>query len=68
MISADIRWKSLLIHATFELSKDSKVMAYMNNVNYRSVSNTRMSSRVRQLLVLISTILVGMLVSVFAGA
>ena len=43
-------------------------MAYTNNVNYRSLSHPRMSPRVRQLLVLISTIIVGMLVSVFAGA
>ena len=43
-------------------------MAYTNNVNYRSVSNTRIPARMRQLLVLISTILVGMLVSVFAQA
>jgi hypothetical protein len=57
-----------LIHATFEYQFDPKVMAYTNNVNYRSVSNTRISARVRQLLVLISTILVGMLVSVFAQA
>lgn len=54
--------------ATFEYQLDAKVMAYMNNVQYRSVSNTKMSARMRQLLVLISTILVGMLVSVFAGA
>ncbi|HEX6890046.1 MAG TPA: hypothetical protein VF141_05120 [Chryseolinea sp.] len=40
----------------------------MNNIHYRSVTNTRIPARVRQFLVLISTILVGMLVSVFAGA
>lgn len=47
---------------------DPKVMAYMNNVHYRTATNTRLSARMRQFLVLISTILVGMLVSVFAGA
>jgi hypothetical protein len=43
-------------------------MAYTNNINYRTVSTTRMPARVKQLLVLISTIVVGMLVSVIAGA
>ena len=43
-------------------------MAYTNNIHYKSATNTRLSARMRQLLVLISTILVGMLVSVFAGA
>lgn len=42
-------------------------MAYMNNVDYRSVSNSRASSRVKQILVLITTVLVGMLVSVFVN-
>ena len=68
MICNDIGWKSSVKHATFEHNLDSKIMAYTNNVNYKSFSNSRMSPRVRQLLVLISTIIVGMLVSIFAGA
>lgn len=68
MICRDIGWQSSIRHATFEHNLDSKVMAYTNNVNYRSLSHSRMSPRVRQFLVLISTIIVGMLVSVFAGA
>lgn len=43
-------------------------MAYTNNLNYRTVSTNRMPVRVKQLLVLISTIVVGMLISVIAGA
>jgi hypothetical protein len=68
MISDDFWWHTNSIPATFEFLNDSKVMAYMNNVHYRPVSNARISARVRQALVLISTILVGMLVSVIVGA
>ena len=39
---------------------DSKIMAYT-----RTVSNSRIADRWRQVLVLVSTIVVGMLVSVF---
>lgn len=40
----------------------------MNNVYYRAVPNSKVPARVRQLLVLVSTILVGMLVSVYVNA
>jgi len=43
-------------------------MAYTNNADFRTISNSRMSPRLKQLLVLVSTIVVGMLVSVFVGA
>jgi hypothetical protein len=42
-------------------------MAYKKYMAYRTVSNSRVSSRVKQVLVLVSTIIVGMLVSVLVN-
>ncbi len=68
MISHNFYWKLLRIHLTFDpLLITRATMAYMNNVDYRSVSNSRASSRVKQILVLITTVLIGMLVSVFVN-
>jgi hypothetical protein len=39
-------------------------MAYTNNMDYRSDSHPRMSARLKQVLVLVTTIVIGMLVSV----
>lgn len=67
MIFPNFYWKPRWIHLTFESHLTSIVMAYMNNMNFHTVSNSRVSSRVRQILVLVSTILIGMLVSVFVN-
>jgi len=39
-------------------------MAYMRNIDYREVANARMSSRVRQVLILGLVVIIGMLISV----
>jgi len=67
MIYIKSNLKTLHIPATFEDSLRSEVMAYTNNTNFRSVSNTRVSERFKQVLVLVSTILIGMVVSVLAN-
>jgi hypothetical protein len=41
-------------------------MAYTNNMDFRSDSHSRMPARLKQVLVLVSTIVIGMLVSVLA--
>ncbi len=39
-------------------------MPYINNLSYRDISNARVSSRMRQLVVLALVIVIGMLISV----
>ncbi|WP_255534593.1 hypothetical protein [Chryseolinea lacunae] len=43
-------------------------MAYMNNIDYRDIANARLSSRLKQVLVLALVIVIGMLVSVSVNA
>jgi len=57
--------KYLFIHATFD-SLSYTSMAYVSNMAYTRTTNPRISPRFRQILVLVSTIIIGMLVSVLA--
>ncbi len=43
-------------------------MPYINNLSYRDISNARVSSRMRQLVVLALVIVIGMLISVSVTA
>lgn len=43
-------------------------MAHINKLEYKSISNTGISSRVRQVLVLLAVILIGMLISASVNA
>lgn len=43
-------------------------MPYMKNLDYRDVTNARVSSRLKQVLVLIGTILIGMIISITVNA
>ncbi len=42
-------------------------MAYINHMDFRAASNSRVSSRLKQFLVLVSAILIGMLFSVLVN-
>jgi hypothetical protein len=42
-------------------------MPYINNMDFRAASNSRVNLRLKQVLVLASAILIGMLISVLAS-
>ena len=43
-------------------------MAHMNNLDFREISNARISSRIKQVGVLVVTIIIGMIISVSVNA
>lgn len=43
-------------------------MPYMRNADYRDIANARISSRMKQVLVLLAAILIGMLISASVNA
>ena len=43
-------------------------MPYMNRLDFRDVSNARISARLKQVLVLVLAVLIGMLISVSCNA
>jgi len=43
-------------------------MPYMKNLDFRDVTNARVSSRLKQVLVLIGAILIGMIISITVNA